>query len=51
MGRYTLEFKLSVVEYFLSGQGGQKLQPKGLGQTILLFAFGLLHIKSTVFQD
>ncbi|WP_171250578.1 helix-turn-helix domain-containing protein, partial [Acinetobacter soli] len=31
MGRYTLEFKLSVVEYFLSGQGGQKATAKRFG--------------------
>jgi len=28
MGRHTLKFKLSVVEYFLSGQGGQKATAK-----------------------
>lgn len=31
MERYTLKFKLAVVEYFLSGQGGQKATAKKFG--------------------
>ena len=31
MAKYTLEFKLAVVEYFLSGQGGQKATAKQFG--------------------
>lgn len=31
MGRHTLKFKLSVVEYFLSGQGGHKATAKRFG--------------------
>lgn len=31
MAKYTLEFKLAVIEYFLSGQGGQKATAKQFG--------------------